>query len=73
MNTVTELIDAAIKRFGSETKLAKAAGVAQASINESKKKNRIGHKLALAIDSATEGKISKHDLRPDIWPRGDAV
>jgi DNA-binding transcriptional regulator YdaS (Cro superfamily) len=69
MSTVTKLLEGAIAEFGSETKLAKAAGVAQASINESKKKNKIGHRLAAAIDRATEGRISKHDLRPDIWPR----
>lgn len=73
MRSITTLIEAAIEEFGSETKLANAAGVAQASINESKKKNRIGHKLALAIDAATDGKVSKHDLRPDIWPRGDSL
>ena len=71
MNTVTTLIEGAIAQFGSETKLAKAAGVAQASINQAKRKNRIGHRLAGAIDRATSGRVSKHDLRPDIWPRGD--
>jgi DNA-binding transcriptional regulator YdaS (Cro superfamily) len=73
MRSITTLIEAAISEFGTESKLATAAGVAQASINESKKKNRCGHKLALAIDRATSGKVSKHDLRPDLWPRGDAA
>jgi DNA-binding transcriptional regulator YdaS (Cro superfamily) len=67
------LIEAAIAKFGSETKLAKAAGVAQASINEAKRKGQVGHRLASAIDLATGGAVSKHDLRPDIWPRGDAA
>jgi DNA-binding transcriptional regulator YdaS (Cro superfamily) len=64
---------ALIAEFGSETKLAKALGVVQASINEAKRKGCVGQRMALGIDRATEGRVSKHDLRPDIWPRGDAV
>lgn len=67
------LIEAAIAKFGTETKLAEAAGVSQPTINEAKRSGRVGHRLAAAIDQATEGEISKHDLRPDIWPRGDAA
>jgi DNA-binding transcriptional regulator YdaS (Cro superfamily) len=73
MANIRQLIQKAIAEFGSEARLAKAAGVTQPAINEAKQKGRVGHRLALGISRATEGRISKHDLRPDIWPRQDAA
>lgn len=64
---VSHLIKSAIDMFGSETKLASAIGFAQPSINDAKRKGRVGPLMALAIDKATEGRISKHELRPDLW------
>lgn len=29
---------------------------------------RAGHVLAAAIEQATGGKVTRHELRPDIWP-----
>ena len=73
MRNIRQLIENAIAEFGTEAKLAKAAGVTQPAINEAKRKGRIGYRLALGISRATEGRVSKHDLRPDIWPRQDAA
>ena len=73
MATIRQLIENAIAEFGTEAKLAKAAGVTQPAINEAKQKGRVGHRLALGISRATEGRISKYDLRPDIWSRRDAA
>lgn len=67
MDTVTELIQRAIDHFGSESAAAKAAGVSQPTLNQAKRTGRIGPKTALGLDRATNGKISKHDLRPDLW------
>lgn len=71
--SVSRLIEEAIALFGSETKLASAAGVSQPTINEAKRKGRVGHRLARGIDEATGGKISKSSLRPDIWPPNEAA
>lgn len=68
MANVTELLHQAIERFGSETKAAQAAGVSQPTFNEAKKLGRAGPKLAIGIDRATDGEISKSELRPDLWP-----
>ena len=68
MPSITILIQDAIRMYGSEAKLAAAAGVSQPSINDAKRNGRIGHRLARGIDEATGGKISKSSLRPDIWP-----
>lgn len=68
MSDVRTLLTTAIRSFGSEAKLAQAAGVTQQSINEAKLKGRVGPRMAIAIETATGGQISKSDLRPDLWP-----
>jgi len=74
MSSIGSLVEEAIAVFGSEAKLAAAAGVSQPYINECKHKGRVGPRLALGIDRATNGKISKSALRPDLWPvEGDAA
>ena len=30
-------------------------------------RRKAGHKLAQAIERATEGRVSKESLRPDVW------
>lgn len=67
MTQVQQLIEQAIRRFGSEAKAAAAAGVSQPVINEAKRTGRVGPKLALGLDKATNGEISKAALRPDLW------
>lgn len=71
--SVSHLIEEAIALFGTEAKLASAAGVSQPTINEAKRKGRVGYRLARGIDEATGGKISKSALRPDIWPPSEAA
>lgn len=73
MESVKEHIEAAIKRFGSEAKLASAAGVSQPVVNEAKHTGKVGPRLAMGIDAATEGQISKSDLRPDLWPASESA
>lgn len=68
MQNVTSLIEAAISMFGSEAKTARAAGVSQPVVHEAKHSGKVGPKLAIGLDAATDGKISKSDLRPDLWP-----
>lgn len=67
MTNVQHLIEQAIRRFGSEAKAAAAAGVSQPVINEAKRTGRVGPKLAIGLDKATNGEISKSALRPDLW------
>jgi len=71
MNDVSKLLQQAIERFGSETAAAKEAGVSQPTFNEAKKVGRVGPKLAMGLDRATDGEISKSALRPDLWPPED--
>jgi DNA-binding transcriptional regulator YdaS (Cro superfamily) len=71
MTDVAPLIDKAISMLGSGPKLAAAAGVSSSSISESKRRNGVGPRVAMGIHKATHGKVSMHDLRPDLWPRED--
>lgn len=66
MNTSIQL---AAQLLGSQTALAKAAGVTQPAVFKwlagSSRPNFLS---ALAIERATNGAVTRHDLRPDIYP-----
>jgi DNA-binding transcriptional regulator YdaS (Cro superfamily) len=68
MSQVSVLLEQAISRFGSEAATARAAGVSQPVVHEARKKGRVGPRLAIGLDKATDGEISKSILRPDLWP-----
>ncbi|BAQ43999.1 transcriptional regulator [Methylobacterium aquaticum] len=61
------LIQAAITLLGSEAKLGAACGVSQAAIWKAKRAKRVSAELAVQIERATKGAISRHRLRPDLW------
>lgn len=61
-------IEAAIRHFGSETKLGEATGYTQHAIWRAKKRGSVTAEMALKIDQATKGDISASMLRPDLWP-----
>lgn len=66
----SEALERAVELAGSQAKLAAAIGVSQPSIwkmvNQAK---RASVDYVLAIEAATG--VSRHDLRPDIYPRED--
>ena len=61
-------IEAAVQQFGTQAALADAAGVSQSAIAWALKRGRAGTTLAIAIERATKGKVTRSMLRPDIWP-----
>lgn len=62
-------IKKAVDILGSQTKLANACGVKQAHIWNWLNRNKlITLENALMIERATEGKVSKEDIRPDLYP-----
>lgn len=61
------LIEQAVKLHGSQKKLAVEAGCSQQQIAYLLKAPSISVEMALRIDKATDGKVSKHDLRPDFY------
>jgi DNA-binding transcriptional regulator YdaS (Cro superfamily) len=62
----------AIKLAGSQTKLAKAVGVEQTAVSNWLNRNkRVPAERVLLIEAATG--VSRHELRPDIYPRDQAA
>jgi DNA-binding transcriptional regulator YdaS (Cro superfamily) len=64
---IRQAITRAVAILGSEVKLAAACGVSQPAISKAKLRGRISPRLALAVDQATNGRVSAADLRPDLW------
>ena len=64
----------AVEHCGGQTALAKAIGVDQGHIwywlNKSKS---VPAERCEAIERATAGKVTKHELRPDIFPTAEAA
>jgi DNA-binding transcriptional regulator YdaS (Cro superfamily) len=66
---IRALIRAAAAEFGgSEAKLAGACGVTQNAVWAARRAGRVSAELALKIETATGGKVSRTSLRPDLWP-----
>ena len=67
MPKLKKLIQAAIDQHGSQAKLAMAMGCSQQQIAYLLKASSITAEMALKVDEATGGAVSKHSLRPDIF------
>lgn len=67
--TPFEALDLAVTRVGSQGALAKICDVSQPAVwkwlNESK---QLPAEHVLKVEAAT--RVSRHDLRPDLYPRG---
>lgn len=71
MTRTKELLKDAVKVVGSQTKLAQALGISQQGVSYIiNHASTVPAEIAVGIDRLTNGKISKFDLRPDIF--GDA-
>ncbi len=58
----------------SQTELAQRLGVTQGMVWQwLRGVRRISAEKVLAIESATDGKVSRHEIRPDLYPRETAV
>jgi DNA-binding transcriptional regulator YdaS (Cro superfamily) len=60
-------LELAIAKFGTQTALARAAGVPQQAISLATRTGYVSAHLAIAIHRATKGKVGAHLLRPDLW------
>lgn len=67
MTSFREHIERAVQLKGSQEKLAEAAGCSQQQISYLLNEARtITPEMAVAIDRATDGAVSKFTLRPDL-------
>ena len=63
-------VKAAVDFAGSQLKLAELLGTKQVTVSAwINRYGRISADLALKAHQVTKGKISAHDLRPDLYPR----
>lgn len=64
-------LERAIQQVGGQSALARAIGVKQGHVWQWLNKTRVPAEYVLRIESATEGRVSRHELRPDIYPIDD--
>lgn len=59
----------AVRIVGSQTELARLCRTSQPRIWQCLHRNKVvPAELVLIIESATGGKVSRHELRPDLYP-----
>lgn len=63
--TPEEALQKAIKACGTEAELARRIGLTAQAINQWKVAPPL---RVLEIENATQGKVSRHQLRPDLYP-----
>ena len=67
MTKLTPHIKRAVKHAGSQRKLAERVGCSQQQISYLMKAQSISAEMAMRLDTATGGVVSRHVLRPDIF------
>ncbi len=71
---VGNALEAAVAIVGGQSSLARLLGVSQPNVwHWLNKSDRVPAEYVLPIESATGGRVSRHDLRPDIFPRDRAA
>lgn len=60
-------LDRAIETLGGVSKLADAIGLRQNVVSNWRQRDRVPANQCIAIETATSGAVSRHDLRPDIF------
>ncbi len=64
-------IDKAIKALkGNQSELARKIGVTPQAVQQWSKSGKVPAERVLDIEAATGGKVTRHELRPDLYPKG---
>lgn len=66
MTDLTVGVSAAIQAFGTQTALAKKLRIQRAAVSQWK---QVPVKHVLKIEELTGGTVTRHVLRPDVYPR----
>ena len=64
--TESTAIEKAIQIVGSQQKLADELGVRKQAVTKWRK--RVPAERVLGIEDATGGEVTRHELRPDLYP-----
>ena len=66
---MSDALERAVTQVGSQAALAKAIGVTPQHVwNWINRDKRVPAEKVIAIEEATSGEVSRHDLRPDLYP-----
>lgn len=60
-------LDLACDLAGSQAELARSLAIRSPSISEWRRRGRVPADRCLSIESATGGKVTRYDLRPDVF------
>ncbi|ADE14145.1 conserved hypothetical protein [Nitrosococcus halophilus Nc 4] len=60
-------LDISIEILGSQAALAREVGVTLQAVNQWVKKGRVPPGRAIAIEQATKRRVTRYELRPDIF------
>lgn len=67
------VLDRAIKSVGSGAELARRLGVVPMTVTQWRRRGRVPAERCAAIEMLTDGRVTRHDLRPDVFgPLPDA-
>ena len=66
-------LDAACRFFGSQDRLAEALNLKSPSITGWRSRNRVPAERCREIEEATEGLVTRYQLRPDVFGDAPAV
>lgn len=71
----TSALVRAVNHVGSQKALADKLGVTQSVVWYWLEKSKRGcpAEYVLKVEEVTDGAVTRHDLRPDIWPRDGAA
>lgn len=64
-------LNKAIAHFGTRKALAEAIGVHPMAVTQWGKRQRVPAERAVEIEKASGGAVTRHDLRPDLWPSAE--
>jgi DNA-binding transcriptional regulator YdaS (Cro superfamily) len=70
---INPLVKKAVDIAGSQAELARRCGVKQAHVWKWLRMKEIPAERAIEIETATNGAITRSELRPDLWPSNEAA
>jgi DNA-binding transcriptional regulator YdaS (Cro superfamily) len=63
----------AVELVGGQSELARRIGMSQPSVHDlCHRTKRMQADIALKIEAATDGQVSRSDLLPSVWPPGES-
>lgn len=68
---IIQALKSAVEKAGGQTALASAIGKTQGHVSKWLERGHIPAEVVLPIERVTG--VSRHDLRPDLYPREDAA